>query len=104
MATAKATPLAGAGSRLTFNARGHSYKLDGQPIDGVTTLIGDGMRKKALENWAGNETAAYAVNHWDELGVLPVAARLERLKKARFEVRDTAARKGTEVHLSLIHI
>jgi hypothetical protein len=97
-AKAKAPTLDGAASRLTFNARGHSYKLDGQPIDGVTTLIGDGMRKKALENWAGNETAAYAVNHWEELSVLPVAARLEKLKKARFEVRDNAARKGTEVH------
>lgn len=98
MATKKQTPLVGAASRLSFDGRGHKYKLDGQPLDGVTTLIGDGMRKKALENWAGNETAAYAVNHWAELAELPVAARLETLKKARFQVRDAAARKGTEIH------
>lgn len=104
MAAAKkpTTPqLEGTGSRLVRknHGRNHSYWLDGtQKLDGVTTLIGDGMRKKALENWAGNETAAYAVNHWEELTVLPVAARLEKLKKARFEVRDEAARRGTEVH------
>lgn len=81
------------------HGRNHSYWLDDErKLDGVTTLIGDGMRKKALENWAGNETAAYAVNNWEALSVLPVAQRLEKLKKARFEVRDEAARRGTEIH------
>lgn len=87
-------------SRLVRKNHGksHSYYLDGQRLDGVTTLLGDGMRKKALEHWSANETAAYAVNNWDELSGLPVAARLEKLKKARFEVRDEAARRGTEIH------
>lgn len=98
-AAKKSAPtLDGAASRLTFDGRGHKYLLDGHPLDGVTTLIGDGMRKKALENWAGNETAAYAVNNWESLALMPVAQRLETLKKARFQVRDAAARKGTEVH------
>ena len=93
--------LAGAGTRLRKRqyGRNHAYYLDGdQKLDGVTTLIGDGMRKKALENWAGNETAAFAVNNWDDLGQMQVAQRLERIKKARFEVRDEAARRGTEIH------
>lgn len=89
--------------RRVNHGRGHSYYVtrpDGVEVklDGVTTLIGDGMRKKALENWAGNETAAYAVNNWDDLARLQVAQRLERIKKARFEVRDEAARRGTEIH------
>ncbi|MBK0297501.1 hypothetical protein IAE22_37365, partial [Bacillus sp. S34] len=51
---AKATPLEGAGSRVRRRNYGknHAYyitKPDGteSKLDGVTTLIGDGMRKKA---------------------------------------------------------
>ncbi|UOE45509.1 hypothetical protein [Agromyces larvae] len=82
--------------------RNHAYYLmtdHGEvKLDGVTTLIGDGMRKKALEEWAGNETAKYAVDHWDELGELSMSNRLETLKKARYQVRDEAAARGTLVH------
>lgn len=78
--------------------RGHSYKIDGQRADGVTTLLGDGLAKPALINWAANTTAAYAVDRWDELADLSVSARLERLKKARYEDLDKASKRGTEVH------
>jgi hypothetical protein len=80
------------------SGRGHWYKLDGKKADGVTTLIGDGMRKKALEYWSANETAGYAVDNWDELAKLSPSKRLDILKKARFESRDEAARRGTEIH------
>lgn len=87
-------------SRLTRRNYGsnHAYYLDGEKLDGVTTLLGDGMRKPALEHWAGNETAAQAVNRWDEFAAMPVAQRFEALKKARFQVRDEAARRGSEIH------
>lgn len=78
--------------------KGHAYYIDGQKADGVTTLLGNGMRKVALENWAANETAGYAVDHWDELSLLSLSKRLDVLKKARYESRDEAARRGTEVH------
>ncbi|GAA4762334.1 hypothetical protein [Microbacterium gilvum] len=78
--------------------RGHAYYLDGEKVDGVTTLLGDGARKKALEAWNGNVVADYAVDHWDELSQLSFSQRLDRLKKSRYEVRDEAARRGTEVH------
>lgn len=77
--------------------RGHTYTLDGERLPGVTTIL-DALRKKALEAWAGNITAEAAVNRWDELGALPVAARLDTLKRARYEARDAAALNGTEVH------
>jgi hypothetical protein len=77
---------------------GHSYLIDDVPADGVTTVLNLGLPKPALINWAGNTTADYAVNHWDELGRLPVADRLATLRRARFDERDTAARRGTEVH------
>lgn len=78
--------------------RGHAYYLDGEKLDGVTTMLGDGVRKKALEEWAGNVTADYAVDHWAELEQMSFSQRLATLKKARYEVRDSAARRGTEVH------
>lgn len=77
--------------------RSHSYTLDGQRLPGVTTILG-ALRKKALEEWAGNITAETAVNRWDELSGLPVATRLDTLKRARWEARDSAALNGTEVH------
>lgn len=76
----------------------HAYYLDGRKLDGVTTLLSDGMRKPALENWAANETASQAVERWDELSKLPTIKRYEELKQARYKVRDEAARRGREVH------
>jgi hypothetical protein len=88
--------LAGRFRRID-RGRGHSYTLDGHRLPGVTTIL-DSLRKRALEEWAGNITAAYAIDHWDELGAVGPAARLDTLKRARYEVRDAAALTGTEVH------
>lgn len=80
-------------------AKGHAYKdANGARVPGVTTIIGDGVPKPALINWAANATAEYAVDRWDELAELGPAARLKRLQGARYEARDAAARRGTEVH------
>lgn len=38
---------------------GHSYKLDGQKIPGVTTILNDGLPKKALVPWAAKAIAEY---------------------------------------------
>ncbi|HLA14634.1 MAG TPA: hypothetical protein VJZ25_06380 [Gemmatimonadaceae bacterium] len=92
--------LAGAGSRVKRRnyGKGHGYTIDGVKADGVTTLIGEGIPKPALINWAANTTAGYAVDHWDELGELPVSKRLDVLKGARYADVDQAAQKGTAVH------
>lgn len=78
--------------------RGHSYFVDGVKAPGVTTLIGDGIPKPALINWAGEQSANYAVDHWDELAELTPTARLAKIKGARFETLGTASAKGTDVH------
>ncbi|WP_019618409.1 hypothetical protein [Gulosibacter faecalis] len=83
--------------------RGHGYQyLDAegqyQKMDGVTTLLSNGLPKPALINWAANTTADYAVNNWDELAEMPIASRLKTLKDARYADRDAAAKRGTEVH------
>lgn len=79
--------------------RGHSYQdANGNRVPGVTTLLGDGVPKPALINWAGNATAEAAVDRWDELSGLSPSKRLSTLQKARYADRDTAANRGTEVH------
>jgi hypothetical protein len=82
------------------HGRGHSYvDLDtNEKLPGVTTITGGGTPKDALTNWAGDATAAYAVDNWDALTPLGPAAKLTRLKKGRYEDRDAAGKRGTEVH------
>lgn len=76
------------------------YYIDGNKrrIPGVTTILNDGVPKPALVAWAGNTTAEYAVDHWDELADLKPSERLKLLKGIRYEQRDAAANRGTEVH------
>lgn len=82
------------------NGRSHWYTdtETGERIPGVTTILGDGLPKKALINWAGNATAEYAVDNWDELSKLPPSVRLKKLQGGRYEARDLAANRGTQVH------
>lgn len=85
--------------RRVDTAKGHHYKdATGQRVPGVTTIRDKGVPKPALITWAGDATAEYAVDHWDELGAMPPAARLKRLKRARYEEVDRAKDRGTEVH------
>jgi hypothetical protein len=80
-------------------ARGHNYKdANGLRVPGVTTILGDGMPKPALINWAANATAEAAINDWERLTDLKPAARLKELQGARYAEKDAAARRGTEVH------
>lgn len=80
------------------HGKGHSYLIDGQKVPGVTTILNAAMPKPALIEWAGKTTAAYAIDYWDELADLTPSKRLDRLNRARFEEKDKAARRGTEVH------
>lgn len=85
--------------RRVETAKGHHYKdANGQRVPGVTTILSDGVPKPALINWAANATADAAVDRWDELAGLAPSARLKKLQGARYEDRDKAAKKGTEVH------
>ncbi len=85
--------------RRVNHGRGHSYQdAVGRRVPGVTTIIGEGIPKPALINWSANTTAAYAVDHWDELADMTPSVRLKTLQGARFSDRDTAANRGTRVH------
>lgn len=80
-------------------AKGHAYKdANGTRVPGVTTILSDGVPKAALINWAANATADAAINRWEELTEMPPAQRLSTLRGARYEDKDRAANRGTEVH------
>lgn len=80
------------------HGKGHSYYLGDRKLDGVTTLISNGLPKPALVRWAARCAAELAVNEWDALAGLPVADRLGRLTDAPNAARDAAAVRGTRVH------
>jgi hypothetical protein len=85
--------------RRIDTAKGHHYKdAQGHRIPGVTTILGDGVPKPALINWAANATAEWAVDHFDELTEMTPAQRLKTLQGARYGVSDKAKKRGTEVH------
>jgi hypothetical protein len=89
---------AGAATRRVERGRSHSYLLDGQAVDGVTTIIGDGVPKKALAPWAAGAVADFAVANLATITALDPAAAVDLLKGAPWRDRDAAARRGTEVH------
>ena len=78
----------------------HHY-LDGDShrIPGVTSILSDGIPKPQLKVWAGNVTAEYAVDHWDELAETPIAKRLQTLQEVQYQKTNLAKNKGTQVHL-----
>lgn len=83
--------------------KNHAYYLrqaDGSEVklDGVTTILSNGIPKPALVYWAANSTSDYATDHWDELAELPLSKRNETLRKSRYAISDEAKARGTEVH------
>lgn len=79
-------------------ARGHHYKLDGQSVPGVTTILSNGIPKPALTNWAAKQAATFAADNLETLAALDRDARIDLVKGSPWRDRDAAARRGTEVH------
>lgn len=81
--------------------RGHTYRLDGDKVDGVTSILSAGLPKPALLPWGIKSVAEYAADHLDTLvGMQPMGreAIVSALKQAPYTDRDQAARRGTETH------
>lgn len=76
---------------------GHSYRLDGHHVPGVTTVIGV-LDKPALVDWAARVTAEYAIDHWAHLSAMQPIPRFEELKQARFRTTKKAADQGHRIH------
>lgn len=81
--------------------RGHWYKIDGVKADGVTTLIGGGLPKPALPNWAAKSVAEHVADNLDAVAAMANYDRqaiVNALKAVPWSQARAAAAKGTEVH------
>lgn len=102
--TADPRPAAGGIRRVDRTYRGkptHHYTVDGVRADGVTTLLSDGLPKPALLPWGIRSVAEYAADHLDLLQQMQPMGReaiVQALKQSPYTERDTAAKRGTEVH------
>jgi hypothetical protein len=90
------------GARRYDRGKGHSYKVDGAPVQGVTTIISQGMPKPALMLWAARSVAQYAVDIAEDLPAMfdrmGRDAVVKALKRVPINERDAAADRGTQVH------
>lgn len=86
-------------SGLKFYPASHRYKLDGAWVPGVTTLLGKGIAKPFLIDWAAREVARFAADNLDVLNALDDGdARYDLLKTAHNRHRDKAAVRGSDIH------
>lgn len=83
--------------RRKWGENGHRYQLDGEWVQGVTTIL-NAMAKPALIDWAAREVAAFARTNWSWLSTIPEASREDLMKGAHNKVRDAAAKRGTALH------
>ena len=86
---------------LKFSPGNHSYRLDGKPVPGVTTLLKGGIPAPALVYWSAKQVAEYVADNEDHVAQLRSMGRnpmVAALKSVPWETRDTAAVRGTDVH------
>ncbi len=80
----------------------HWYLIDGQKADGVTGILGGSIPKGALVGWAAGAVGGFVYDEPEE--TVRMAQRMGReafiaaAKQIPSEDRDSAARRGTEVH------
>ncbi len=87
---------------LVFYPASHRYRLDGQWVPGVTTIISKGLPKPALMYWSAKTVAEWVADHPNLADQMSEAGGrgpfVDFLKKLPWEKRDTAAVRGTDVH------
>lgn len=88
------------GRGLHFYEASHRYRLDGQWVPGVTTILGV-IDKPAIAKWAASRVAEWVADMPDQLDSLRAMGRrplVAALKDVPWQDRDAAAKRGTEVH------
>lgn len=79
--------------------RSHWYALDGERVEGVTTIISKGVSKgDILVRWAANQVSAAAVDSAGYWRKLERDEAVTYLKNSPWRSRDEAGARGTEVH------
>lgn len=80
----------------------HVYKLDGERMPGVTTIIKGTVPAPALVDWAARVTAEYAADHLDELWSIRHMGRdavFSLLRDKPRSERDSAGARGSQLHV-----
>lgn len=100
-------------TQITTDRYGRWYEFGGERFFSVTTIIGGGIPKPVLLNWAKKFVAVYALDNFDRLTAKVEALgqiddRMERdgeyesirkwLSDSPFRSRDAKAKLGTDVH------
>lgn len=86
---------------LHFYPGNHTYRLDGKPVPGVTTITGVLDKSGALTKWAARSVAEYVADHRDTVERLYDMGRspmVDALRGVPWERRDAAAARGTTLH------
>jgi hypothetical protein len=85
---------------LKFYPTSHRYKLDGEWVPGVTTILGV-VNKHGLTKWAATSVAEYVADNREAIEHLYAAGRgpmVGALKETPWQKRDDAAARGTTFH------
>lgn len=86
---------------LVFYPSSHRYKIDGEWVPGVTTIIGVLDKSGPLSKWAASSVAEFVA---DEPGSIEALRKMGRepmvnaLKAMPWQRRDDAAARGTTFH------
>lgn len=86
---------------LKFYPSSHRYRLDGEWVQGVTTILFNAIPKPALPKWASKSVAQYVADNRDTVDALygmGTGPMVDALKGIPWQQRDEAANRGTEVH------
>lgn len=87
-------------SGLKFYPASHRYKLDGEWVPGVTTILGV-LDKPAIAKWAASTVAEYVADHPREVESLRDMGRspmVQALKELPWANRDKAGARGNLLH------
>jgi hypothetical protein len=85
---------------LKFYEASHRYKLDGDWVPGVTTILGV-LNKPGLTKWAASSVAEFVADNPGTVDNLRDAGRgpmVAALKEVPWQKRDDAAARGTTFH------
>lgn len=86
---------------LKFYPASHRYKLDGEWVPGVTSLLGKAIPKEALPKWSAKSVAQYVADnreHIEQLYAMGERSMVAALKEVPWTDRDRMARRGREIH------
>jgi hypothetical protein len=86
-------------SKLEFREKSHRYFYDGQPVPGVTTVLGIISKGDALTRWAANCAVDYLTPRLQgEVSTDDLAVLLHEARSAYDDVKEEAGTIGTLAH------